>query len=237
MKNPSLFCLLKYWWLKLNEFMIDVVIVEIKTELTKNTLDVFLPLVSTEKQNRIKQFCFFRDARNCLLGDILVRNEICRITGLRNEQIVFSTSEYGKPFLVNDYDIHFNISHAGDYIACAISNEPVGIDVEVIRVPDFRIAQRFYSPDEMEYVMEDKCKYRFYEIWTKKESRIKWEGKGLYKSLASFSVLCKEQKEISYNEVLQNNDIACHICSTKQKLPSIKLMEFGNFMQKALQHL
>ena len=51
--------------------MFEVTILTVTPELTHGEFDVLLPLVSQEKQVRIKKFHFFQDARNCLLGDVL----------------------------------------------------------------------------------------------------------------------------------------------------------------------
>lgn len=213
--------------------MLEVVILTVIPELTQDEFDILLTLVSQEKQERIKRFHFFRDARNCLLGDVLTRVEICRATGLSNKQLEFSTNAYGKPFLLNSPHIHFNISHAGHYVVCAVSNEPVGIDIELINPSaDMKIAERFFTPDETAYIMAGEQEQRFYKVWTKKESRIKWEGKGLHKPLTSFSVLdSNEQGQLIYHKVYQNDEAICHVCSTNKTTPSVKLIETITFTQ------
>ena len=113
--------------------MFEAVILTVIPELTQNEFDALLCLVSSEKQERIEQFHFFRDARNCLLGDILARYEICRSTGLSMKQLEFSANTYGKPYLIGSPHIQFNISHTGSYVACALADEPVGIDIEFIK--------------------------------------------------------------------------------------------------------
>jgi len=173
--------------------MFEVVILTVIPELTQDEFAALLPLISPEKRERIRQFRFFRDMRNCLLGDVLARVEICRATGLSNKQLEFSTNLYGKPFLLNNYHTHFNISHAGNYVACVVTDEPVGIDMELIKSADLRIAERFFAPDETAYIMADEQTLRFYETWTMKESRIKWEGVGLNKSMSSFSVFAPDE--------------------------------------------
>ena len=214
--------------------MCEVVILTVMPELTRTEFDRLLLYTSPEKQKRIKRFHFYRDARNALLGDILARTEICRVTGMRNEQLEFSTNEYGKPFLASlindgpetDTQIHYNISHTGHYIACAVADRPVGIDIESIKSADLKIAERFFAPDELLYIMDGNQTQRFFEIWTKKESRIKWEGKGLSKSLTSFSVLdCAELKKLAYYETFRNNEAICHVCICDNDKPSIKVID------------
>lgn len=212
--------------------MFEVVILTVIPELTQDEFDALLPLVSPEKQERIMKFHFKRDAQNCLLGDVLARIEICRATSLSSKQLEFSVNSYGKPFLISRPHFHFNISHTGHYVACALADESVGIDIELIKPADLRIAERFFASDETEYIMADEQALRFYEVWTKKESRIKWEGTGLHKPLSSFSVFdYNEQKQPIYHKVFQNDEVICHVCSTKQVMPSVRMMDTAGLMR------
>ena len=213
--------------------MFEVVILIVIPELAQNEFDALLPLVSPEKQERIKKFQFFRDARNCLLGDVLARVGICHATGLSNKQLEFSINVYGKPFLNDSPHIQFNISHAGHYIACAVADESVGIDIELIKPADLKIAERFFTLDETAYILAGDQTLRFYEVWTKKESRIKWEGKGLHKPLSSFSVF-EPNGQLLYHEAFQDNEVICHVCSTKQTAPSIRMMDTVSFIRSII---
>jgi len=212
--------------------MFEVVILTAPPELERDEFDMLLSLVSPEKQERIKNFHFFRDARNCLLGDVLSRVEICRATGLSNKQLEFSVNCFGKPFLVSRPNVHFNISHAGDYIACVVADKPVGIDIEIIKPIDLKIAERFFTSDEFAYIMVGDKTLCFYEIWTKKESYIKWAGKGLHKHLTSFSAFdaCEYNPKF-YRKIVQNNEAICYACSLKKEPPSIRLIDIVSLMQ------
>ena len=139
--------------------MFEIVILTIIPELRQDEFNSLLLLASPEKQERIRRFHFFRDAQNCLLGDVLARIEICRATKLSNNQLEFSVNAYGKPLLTNGSHIHFNISHAGHYVACAVADEPVGIDIEIINLADLKIAERFFTQDEMAYIMASELMY------------------------------------------------------------------------------
>ena len=216
--------------------MLEVAVISAKSWLTQSEFDTLLPLVSLEKRERIKKFRFFRDAQNCLLGDVLARIEICRFARLDNKQLVFATNAFGKPFLVSNPSVHFNISHAGYYVACAVADEPIGIDIEHIRPVDLKIVERFFSPDEAAYIASGKQLTLFYEVWTKKESQIKWDGKGLHKPLSSFNVLDSNAREGAiYYKVFQNDEAICHVCSIKQAMPSVKVIDVATFMQSITQ--
>ena len=223
--------------------MCEVVILSIIPDLTKPEFDALLLLLSPEKQKRVKRYRFFRDAQNTLLGDVLARTEICRVTGQSIEQLDFTTNEYGKPFLthlskdglaINPY-IHHNISHTGSYVACAVADRPVGIDIESIKSVDLKIAERFFAPDETEYIMNDSQTRRFIEVWTKKESLIKWEGKGLSKPLPSFSVISpKESEDPTYHEMFRNDEVICHLCICDKNKPSVKMIDTYELLRQLM---
>lgn len=167
-----------------------------------------------------------------MLGDVEFVFLIRCATDFSNNQIEFSTNNYGKPLLLNNLHIHFNISHTGHYIACAVSDESVGIDIELIKPVDIKIAERFFTTDEIVYVKQGEREQRFYEVWTKKESHVKWEGKGLYKPLVSFSVLDSYMNtNLYYHKIFENKDAIGHICTTKKELPSIKMLDNATFLQ------
>ena len=190
-------------------------------ELSRGDYIYLLNMVSPEKRERINRFHFFRDARNTLIGDILVRKAICQRMGIDNEKLVFATNEYGKPFLLNNPQIHFNISHTGNYVICAIDDQPIGIDIELIKSIDFKIAERFFTQDEKNYIISSPLalsERAFFEVWTKKESYIKWEGLGLSRPLTSFSVLDYEQP-VQFHLVFENDEVISHLCTEKSEVP------------------
>lgn len=105
------------------------------------------------------------------------------------ESIELKKHKHGKPYIYGADNWHFNISHTDGMVGIAISDEPVGIDIERIKDADLRIAKRFFTVSENYYIESAECKdKRFFEIWTKKEAYLKYTGKGLSLSLKAFDV-------------------------------------------------
>lgn len=100
--------------------------------------------------------------------------------------ISYNRNENGKPYLT-DYPLCISISHSGDYAVCAVSDTEVGIDIQQIRKANFRIAKRYFTSEECEYIGNDEL--RFFELWSKKESYLKAIGTGITVPLNSFSTL------------------------------------------------
>jgi 4'-phosphopantetheinyl transferase len=171
--------------------MFSAYLLNIDKNLEKEDFDRLLNHVSHEKKKRILRFHRYEDAQRSLLGDILSRYAICERCNIKNNNLVFTSNEYGKPLLTEPSEIHFNISHSADWVVCAVDNHPIGIDVETIKPIDFNIAERFFSKAEYLSLInqpeESKLEY-FYMLWTLKESYIKAEGKGLSIPLDSFNI-------------------------------------------------
>jgi 4'-phosphopantetheinyl transferase len=215
--------------------LFEIIILALAPHLAKAEFNQMMPLISSKKQEQIRKYHSHIDSQNSLLGDILIRAEICRITGLCNKQLEFSTNEYGKPCLINDRGIHFNITHTNNFVACAIGDEPVGIDIEQIKPITLKIAERFFAENETLYIIsrEDGLIYhRFFEIWTKKESYIKWIGKGLSIPLSSFSVFdVANEGEVNFRQVFNDDRFVCHTCSTNMEFPRVKKMSTTDFFE------
>ena len=106
--------------------------------------------------------------------------------GVYEEQLEFSYSMHGKPFLKNYPAIHFNLSHTVDMLIIVIADKPVGVDIEKINHGKdearlLQIAKRFFTENENCYINEDEgCRVeKFYEIWIRKEAYVKCIGGSL----------------------------------------------------------
>ena len=75
----------------------------------------------------------------------------------------------GKPYFPCQPDIHFSLSHTKTHVLCAISDSPVGVDIESPRQISERAVNFFCSPEELEY-------FTPLELWVLKESYIKLKG-------------------------------------------------------------
>ena len=90
--------------------------------------------------------------------------------------------EGGKPYLTAAPDVHFSLSHSGAWVVCAVSDHPVGVDIQQCRSFKPNIADRFFHPDEVQYLSALPPAERetaFYTLWTLKESYVKADGRGL----------------------------------------------------------
>ncbi len=122
------------------------------------------------------------------------RHILSRYISKDPDDILFTKTQWGKPELQDNKGIFFNLSHTGGFTVLAVTGFPgIGIDIEKILPIDEKssLAKTCFSPKEfqqMEQISLEKWEPVFYDYWTRKESVVKAQGKGLSVSLQSFSV-------------------------------------------------
>lgn len=107
--------------------------------------------------------------------------------------------ENGKPVYANCRDVHFNLSHSGDYVACVVSEREVGIDVEGHRQVRKGIAERFFSKEEFEWMSKGDYVDRFFRLWTIKEAYAKLVGKGIAQMIDDIHIDMDNDSDNAHN--------------------------------------
>ncbi len=118
--------------------------------------------------------------------------------------------ENGKPFLKGNSNLFFSISHSKDYCLLAVSDKPIGCDIQKREKIEERIAKRFFSRDEYDYLeglSTVEKTVQFYRLWAAKESIAKTSGKGIA-MLPNINFKIDGGK-ISYEgyEIIEKNDL------------------------------
>ena len=206
---------------------------KIPKNIENHLFNQFSNFISNEKRERMKRLLNLCDINRTLIGDLLIRSLVCQKYKMNNEEIKFIYNEYGKPFVQNFSDFHFNISHSGEWVVCATANSNVGIDIErVSDIEALKLANEFFSEEEfydLSNMNSDEQINYFFDLWTLKESHIKMIGKGLYIPLNSFSVKKESRTLISYTNIPQNfyfrqynidPNYKISACATRDELPN-----------------
>lgn len=178
--------------------MVEIVALNI---LESSQLKQLIHLLTKEKLEKWSRIKDPSTARRFLASDLLARAMICDRLGWNNQCIQFGYNDYGKPFLKESGDFHFNISHAGDWVVMAMSQFEVGVDIENIVPLDIEIARRFFSSYEYQQLKKIPPALQldhFFQIWTLKESYSKMIGSGLALDMTSFSIVLGTESEAPY---------------------------------------
>ena len=145
---------------------------------------------SLERRHRADRYRRKEDALRCLAAGVLLQYAV------GTAEYIITKGPFGKPYIKENNSFHYNLSHSGNWVVIAYGDTEVGIDVEKICMDAGKeeIARRYFTPDEQAYVFNEKelAPQRFFEVWTGKESYLKYLGTGLQKNLASFSIFSLE---------------------------------------------
>ena len=122
------------------------------------------------------------------IGRGLRRKMLSEVVGVSADKLRFVDERDGKPQVLNADGCDFNISHSGDYVAVAVAQVAVGVDIEKIRpVREMdSIVARYFHPDEGEAWRSIDAGLReeaFFLLWSAREAAMKCTGLGLARGL------------------------------------------------------
>lgn len=92
------------------------------------------------------------------------------VAGVPDARLSFDA--HGKPYVEGASNVHISLSHSANYCACAVSAEPVGIDIQQHRQVDSPIPKHFFTQSEREYlssVPRQDYQKAFFTLWSRKE--------------------------------------------------------------------
>ncbi|MBS4933159.1 MAG: 4'-phosphopantetheinyl transferase superfamily protein [Clostridiales bacterium] len=130
------------------------------------------------------------DAKRCICAEVIMRFYLIKNMGFCNSEIDIEYNTYGKPVL-KGRNLYFSLSHSNRWVVCGWNNNEIGVDIEKISKINIDIAKLLFCETEYKYIISggqyEQYK-RFMQIWTLKESYIKYVGKGLSIPLNSFCI-------------------------------------------------
>lgn len=166
---------------KIKSYLFDI------TSLNDESFNRLLLSVKQYRRDKIDKLALKNSKYLSLAVELLIR-KACEDFGIDylKEEIVIG--EYGKPSFKNS-KYFFNTSHSGKYALCVISDVEVGCDIEEVKEYKPRVAERFFTEKENQYLeLSNDKNDLFYRFWTLKESYMKCIGKGFGMSLNSFEM-------------------------------------------------
>ncbi len=178
-------------------------------------------VLSRDERERAVRFHFARDRYRFVLGRGMLRQVLALYVDVRPEEITFRYLSHGKPRLEDSgLELEFNVAHSDELALCAVSREPVGVDVEHLVPLDKmdQLATMAFSRTEQQalFALEpDRRLLGFFNCWTRKEAYAKARGDGLAMPFDAFDVSLKpgEPARLLANR-LDPNEVACWSLAT-----------------------
>jgi Phosphopantetheinyl transferase len=116
---------------------------------------------------------------------LLLRHILASYIRTEPRLITYGEAVHGKPYLLNDPTVHFNLSHSEAVGVIAVSrNRTIGVDIEVIRpLPNWEnLAQCCFDIREQQWLRRldrQSSELGFFQLWTIREAYLKALGVGL----------------------------------------------------------
>ena len=129
-------------------------------------LEAALKEISEQRREQALKFKFELGQRLCVLAYQLLKQGLREEYGIM-ENPVFEYNEHGKPSIVGHPEICFNLSHCKEAVVCAVSDKPVGVDVESIR--EYRDSLVHYTMNDEEIQEIESSEHpasAFIRLWT-----------------------------------------------------------------------
>lgn len=143
----------------------EVRFLDVRT-VPEQQLAVWESWLSLKKRQRIDRLSP-RHRLASLCADGLAREMLAEMLHCAPEEVVFTYTATGKPLVEGG---HFSVSHSGSVVACAVSDVPIGIDVERIRPVPPRLGRA---------LGEWQSEADFWQLWTRREAALKCRGETL----------------------------------------------------------
>lgn len=162
-------------------------------------------MVSEERRKKADCKKNLSDKYRCIYTELFLKYVLAD-NGNKSENFRIHYNECDKPYL--DEINFFNISHAGDWIVIAFGKSEIGIDIEKIKTGRDRFVETVFKDIENDYVNSfpeyEHSRY-FTQIWTLKESYVKYLGKSILSELKNFSIDPVNKKVITCNGKIVSN--------------------------------
>ena len=146
--------------------------------------DFFTSILSEDERERSKSLRFSKDRNQFVVTRGILRCLLAKYLKQTPTSIEIMYGLWGKPCLLQDQNLHFNVTHSRDYALYAITqNYEVGIDLEYIdeNIAFEDIAPTIFSMSELTFWknlnLEDRIN-TFFRRWVYTEAFLKASGKG-----------------------------------------------------------
>lgn len=186
--------------------MINLYIADIRVLSSEEIFREYYRKIDRVRQEKVQNYKNITDKKRSLLAGYLlqvgIRNKKSEGSGLQADarplSLSYTYGENGKPYLKNIPNTYFSLSHSGDYVICAISDEEIGADIQEHRKVKEDIATRFFSEEDKILLNKEKNNNDlFYQMWAVKEAHMKLTGLGMRQGMDSTTIRFKAKSSDS----------------------------------------
>ncbi|UUD36938.1 4'-phosphopantetheinyl transferase psf-1 [Mycoplasmopsis californica] len=150
-------------------------------------------------------------------GWLLLQKAVKEVLNLDPSKINF-TKDINNKWICKEF--YFSLSHTNKFVAVAVSDQRVGIDIEEIKTVYVNISQRILTSEELEeftLLSQEKRNDYLLEKWTQKEALFKYGHNSIFEAKKLDTIT---NQNLLSTQIL-NNNLVLSICSKNSKKPKI----------------
>ncbi len=156
------------------------------------------------------------------IGASLMCYAVSEMLCVPKENTVISKTELGAPY-VRDHNAKVSLSHSHGVVACAVSDDAVGVDVEKIRKVSDGVMRHLFSDAEKTAVLDsENSDLSFIQYWTYKEAYGKLHGTGLrdFDTLMDIENRCS-QENLHITSMTVFDEFICSVVSRDKTIRTV----------------
>lgn len=161
-------------------------------------------LLTAAERLRAQRYHRAQDHDRFVLGRAAQRLVLGAYLGRPPAGLHFEAGVHKKPRLREAPGLHYNISHAGNWVLLAVADAEIGIDIERLD-PHFAfqdVLDYSCSPAEKVFIARSPVPHEaFYQLWTRKEAFVKATGWGIDADFSQMPGLDGEHRVASPDQV------------------------------------
>ena len=184
------------------------------TQCSEQAVARLLPLVSPQRREQALRYQHTFGQFACLQSYLMLSQLLAEWGRAHHTPLhptpTFLYNDYGAPYI--EGGPYFSISHCKTAIAVAVSENPIGIDIEAIRTFKPELMRKTMSPAEQQRITSSATPdQEFIRLWTQKEALLKLQGTGIISDLHH---VLDHTLDLSWTEISHlSPDYICTICS------------------------
>ena len=187
------------------------------------------PYLSVERIEKVSRLKSVSQKSLSAVVYLLLRYALATKYGI-NELVSFEYGKNEKPRLKDFPYIHFNLSHTANAVACALSDSPIGVDVQRISNISDKVAERVLTKQEFKEFLQACNPGEFFcKVWTIKESVLKQTGQGI---AAEF----RDMSADAFTDITVYKGDNYYCCITKANA-TIEKVSFDNLINREENHV
>ena len=172
-----------------------------------------LPLVSEQRREQALRYTHTFGQYCCLKSYEMLQQLLASTPYTLRATPTFLYNEHGAPYLQGGPC--FSISHCKQGIAVAVSDLPIGIDIEGLRRVDEALVRKTMNQEEQSQIaMSQNPEVEFIRLWTRKEAYVKMLGTGI---ISDMHGILSDVSSVQWHEIADlDRGYICTICTKNE---------------------